>query len=178
MKQAIFVLIAGVISALLATIFFISYFGPSGRYALTSVLLKPDILEKLNYNDWNSKTSEQDRFIFDRIVFENSKALVQNVDIPTYRRLYALIQNDQSETADELEEQNNYFHSAGRLILYVKTESPSLWQFLSKPIQQMQFDSRGNHYRVQLREDNQGIHWATFHHEGIDKEIEAILNNG
>lgn len=45
------VLDLGVLFALALALFFIVNFGPSGRYSLTSALLEPKLLQKLNLHE-------------------------------------------------------------------------------------------------------------------------------
>lgn len=81
--------------AFLVTAFFVYNFGPSGNYMLNTILLEPGILKKLNYNDWNPKISENDRFVFDKIVYE-SNGQSTDVDLKTYEKIYRILKKDMS----------------------------------------------------------------------------------
>lgn len=171
MRKTFMVLAAGLAAAILVTSFFISNFGPSGTYELGNVLLAPDVLKQLNYNDWNTKINGQDRFIFDKIVYEGSLSQ-KPVDLARYGKIYQLLKSDKSVT----DETGSFSQDADKLVIYVRTESPSLWQFVSKVIGQVQFAKDGNAYRVLLHEDNKGAHFVEFHHKNVKEQVDAIIN--
>lgn len=173
MRKIMMVLAAGVGAAFLLTTFFITYYGPSGSYVLSQSLLNPETLKSLNYNDWNPKTSEQDRFIFDHILYESSGKPAKKVSIEQYKKIYQLLKSDTS-TASSLAQ---YPATSPKLTLYVRTESPSKWQFDEKIFQQLQIDASGNFYRVELHEDNVGTHWVEFPHNNVKTSVEALLND-
>lgn len=156
---------AGLAAAFLITWFFISNYGPTGSYVLENVLVSPEVLKQLNYNDWNEKISEQDRFIFDKIMYKGKE-----IDLESYRKIYQLLKKDISQS-----DVGGFSEDSNHLVIYVKTESPSVWQFISKPFQQVQFAKGGNGYRVLLHEDNQGPHWVEFFHEKVREKVEQVL---
>jgi len=173
LRKIFMVLAAGVGAAFLLTTFFISYYGPSGSYQLSQSLLNPETLKSLNYNDWNPKTSESDRFIFDHILYEQGSEPAKKVSIDQYKKIYQLLSGDTSVS----ENLAQYPSTSPKLTLYVRTESPSKWQFDAKIFQQLQIDASGNYYRVELHEDNKGTHWVEFPHKNVKNRVEALIND-
>lgn len=163
-RKAFLVLIAGCAAAFLITAFFVSHYGPSGRYALDRVLLKPEVLKQLNYNDLNPKINGQDRFVFDRIEFDS-----RPIDLKTYEKIYQVLAKDHS--VDELPQL--FDGNLSKIAIYVRTESGSSWQFFSKLIQVVEIAD--NDYRVDLHEDNTSTHFVYFHHENIKKTLRSLL---
>lgn len=172
-RKVFMVLASGVAAAFLLTTFFVTYYGPSGTYQLNQTLLNPEMLRTLNYNDWNPKTSEQDRFIFDQIFYESNGKTPKKISIDQYKKIYQLLSGD----ASIKDSQAQYPITSPRLTLYVKTESPSKWQATSKIFQQLQMDASGDFYRVELHEDNAGAHWVEFPHKNVKNRVEALLND-
>lgn len=168
LKKNFVVLAASLAMAFLVTAFFVYNFGPSGNYMLNTILLEPGILKKLNYNDWNPKISENDRFVFDKIVYE-SNGQSTDVDLKTYEKIYRILKKDMSS-----KDGGEWSYNTARLIIYVRTESPSAWQAASKVFQQVQFAT--DSYRVELHEDRQGVHFVEFLHPQIKEQVEALIN--
>lgn len=173
MQKIIMVLAASVAAAFLLTTFFITHYGPSGNYTLSQSLLNPETLGSLNYNDWNPKTSEQDRYIFDHILYESGLTAPKKVSMDQYKKIYQLLNGDTSVSGGLAQ----YPSTSPKLILYVRTESPSKWQYNVKAFQQLEIDASGNYYRVELHEDNKGMHWVEFPHKNVKEQVEALIHD-
>lgn len=171
--RLLIVLSSAVLFAFAIVIFFLVNFGPTGRYALPSALIEPPLLKQLNYNDYNPIINRDDRYVFNKLVYEK-----KDISVSAFEKLYREIKNDVSvyEVDPELEKQ---FRPPvrGTLIVYVHTESGSEWQKDSKIFQEVQFDMEGNYYRVQLHEQNPKVHWVYFYHPGISKLAEQIFTS-
>lgn len=173
-RKIIAVIFAGVAGAFLLAAFFVVNFSPSSRYKAGDVLLAPDVLPKLNYNDFNPKISTNDRYIFDAVKFEIFPLKIEKkATITAYRSFYSLIKSDLSL----LKEEGETFFSGigGDLLVLVKTESSSAWQNDNKTFQAIQFAQGGNHYRIQLHEDAKGNAWAYFYHPGILNAVQSTF---
>lgn len=169
------VLLLGVMGALALATFLVMNYGPTGRYSVETALLKPELLNGLNYNDYNPKTGAKDRFVFDKLEFvymgEKDLKRVQ-LSIDAYGEFYKLVEGEKSllNPPDDLKA----LFATGvpaRLNIVVKTESDAPWQKISKDFQQVDFAQEGNYFRVQLHEANQGENWAYFYHPGIYKKV-------
>lgn len=173
MGKLIGILVSGVIAAFLVTFFFVGFFGPSGRYVLNAVLIEPQVLKTLNYNDNNPRTYAMDRFVFDEIQVQwfHPKLPKGTLSLSQYAEIYSLIALDKS-LPSEIPEAFVPTHAAA-LSLMVRTESSSAWQKETKLFQEMEIAEQGGYYRVMLHEEASSFHWVYFQHEGLlDKLIE------
>lgn len=175
-RNLILTLLFGVVAAFGVAAFFVLNYGPSGNYTLGQTLLNPELLAKLNYNDYNPKTGGQDRFIFDVIEYswfddEKKDWQKKNLDESTYAHIYNLIESDKS--LNDVPSTKGI--PASRITLFVRTESPSEWQKEVKTFQIVEFIA-DDYYRVELHEDNPGTNWAYFNHPKIRQEVFKIVN--
>lgn len=168
-RNILIILSAGVIAALSMTAFFVWNFGPSGRYNLEAVLIEPSVLTHLNYNDANPHIGHSDRYIFDKIVWRDSRGN-HPVESKAFKKLYALLKPDVS-----VSEMDSLFSKgmSPRLTIWVKTESPSTWQKDAKIFQEIEFEK--DFYRISLHEASSRIAWVYFRHPDILQAAEKLL---
>jgi hypothetical protein len=143
-------------------------YSPSGLYEVKNVLISPDTMMGLNFNDSNNKTGGSSRYIFDKIQFEDGKNN-HVVSSDSYRLFYEEIKTAKSlsTVTDEIK---NAFNrgSPAKLKILIKTDSPAAWQANTQTFQEMDFSSQGDYFRVYLRESNVGgSSFAYFHQAGI-----------
>lgn len=177
MGKLIAVLVSGVIAAVLVTLFFVGVFGPSGRYALTSVLLAPDILQQLNYNDMNPKTGAMDRFVFDEIQIQwyVPKPEKTTLSIAQFKQLYMAIVYDKNlASVNPTIERAFLPNPAATISLMVRTESNAEWQKATKDFQQIQVALAGGYYRILLHEESSSPQWVYFHNDDLLRELSEI----
>lgn len=178
-KRIISVLGAGVVFALMLTLFLIYNYGPSGRYNLYTVLLEPDILMQLNYNDKNPVTGGQDRYVFDRLEYNDpmNRIMGQTINLTDYEKFYQTIKSDKSLNAPVDPELEGLFRQPppATIYVYVRTESPAAWQKNAKIFQDIQIANQGDYYRVELHEMKEGEHFAYFHHPKILEMLRQIV---
>lgn len=180
MKNLLIVLSSAVLSAVLLALFFVLNFGPTGSYPLENALIEPSVVASFNYNDYDPKTYESDRYIFDKIEVQYTKEgsfKKSKISIDQYRKIYDLLKGDKSLLNVDPKVLNE-FKSAPliRLVIYVKTESPSGWQKNSKEFQSVEFVNGGDYFRVMLHEDKGGLNYAYFYRKAIANKIEEILS--
>lgn len=172
---------AGVLAAFLIGSFFIMHYGPSGRYLVENILLEPKLLHELNYNDNNPKTGGMDRFVFDSIEFAYfNQAEKKWVKFPVSEERYALIYNlikGEKSLLDPSRELEELFIKdlIARMTIFVKTESSAAWQAITKTFQEVQFENKNNHFRIQLHEQNPGMNWAYFQKSNIANDVLSIF---
>jgi hypothetical protein len=173
--RLVLVLGSSVIFAVAITAFFLQYYGPSGRYALSSALLEPKLLQQLNYNDTNAAIGQEDRYVFDHLVYE-AGGIKKDVPLDAYRQFFQEIQSDQSPVHGQLQLAQLFAPSPYRaLLIYVHTESRSGWQNDKKIFQEVQFSQEGNYYRVLLHEQEPGRNWVYFYHPLITSKTDKLL---
>ncbi len=175
MARLLVVLFSSVAAAFLIAGFFIWTHGPGGAYIARSVLMEPDILSQLNYNDYNPKTNAMDRFVFDRIEFTGAEAnaIATPLSLVQYGQYFHLVAGDKSVSSEA--EGQFRTGNAVKIKIYVRTESSAEWQKVSKLLQEIQLLPQGSNYRVSLREDEKGDHWAYFNHPGSYQELLKIV---
>lgn len=179
--RMLFVILSGVIAAFLVAAFFVLNYGPSGSYTLNSVLLEPNILSQLNYNDYNPKTGGKDRFIFDSIEFEyydkdSKQWQKKSIDKDHYEKFYGRVSGQNSIIEPSLDIEHLFIlEKPSSLFLNVHTESSSAWQKITKVFQEVQFAAEGNYFRVELHEQEKGVNWVYFYHPKISQEAIAIF---
>lgn len=173
-RNFILVILLGIACGLGAVVYLVNAYGPSGGYKLRNVLLAPSILQDLWYSSPNPKTGGNARFIFKDIEFEKMGEKPILVDEGKYQQFYEKVQGDKSLVDPQEADLLPFDQLKSRLKINVKTESDAKWQARTEIFQEVQFAK--DTYRVELREDNPGSHWAIFHHPGIEKEAEQLFS--
>ena len=179
--RLLFLIGASVLSAFALAGSFILYYGPSGSYAARDVLLSPQVMTILNYNDTHPSTGAVTRFVFDSIEFSFFDVAAKRwnkieVGMDQYAKLYQLLSGDKSESPVS-EATINYFNKANpaTLSIRVKPEKDKSAQYASKVFQQVIFVNEGDFYRVQLREGQQQDGWAYYLHPKIYQDVLKLL---
>lgn len=184
-RNLLFVAGSAVFIACAVSALFLYKYSPTGTVVIKDVLISPNMLAGLNFNDTNKKTGGMSRFIFDKIQFEyddlqkgtrESKA----VSSDAYQAFYDKIKSNKSLTnpSDEVKNAFNKGRNAN-LKIFVRTESSASFQFLEKVFQEIDFSKNGNYFRVQLREsDPTGANFAYFGENEIYKIASTIFLRG
>ncbi len=184
-RNLLFVAGSAVFIAFAVSALFLYNYGPTGTVVIQDILISPDMLAGLNYNDTNKKTGGMSRFIFDKIQFEyddlqNGIREKKLVSTDAYQAFYEKIKSNKSliEPADEIKNAFNKGRNAN-LKIYVRTTSAASFQFLEKVFQEIEFSKNDNYFRVQLREsDPSGANFAYFKEDGILKAASTIFLRG
>ncbi len=181
LRNLLLVLFASVCAAFFLTVYFIYNYGSTGQYRLTHVLMEPSLLSQLNYNDKDPKTGGTSRYSFNSIEFnwyddQTKRWKKLQVDTEKYALLFSFLSGDLSikEVTDPIRNLFNQTRTAN-LIFTVKTESSAQWQENSKVFQETEFVHQGDYYRVELREQTSGEHWAYFYHPDVFKKVLEIM---
>lgn len=171
-RSLIFVILSAVACAFLISGLLLYKYGPSGGYLAQNTVLSPDVTESLWYTDSNQKTGGNSRFVFDAVEFSyfdnkaNQWYHIQ-VDQNRYRKFYQTVMNDNSTSEISPQLLSLFDGNYASLIIKVKTESNARWQEEIKTLQRIDFAKDGDHYRVNLREENSPNQWVYFHHPQI-----------
>jgi hypothetical protein len=181
-RNLLVVLGSGFLAACLLGLFMLYHYGPSGQYLGRDALLSPRMTQDLNYNDYNSKTNGDSRFIYDKSEFAyydtTTKQLKKiTVSEKHYQDFYNLIANDISIlNPTDLDVGRFSKGNLATLTLLVKTESPAAWQAQTKTFQEVQIVPEGDYYRIELREQNPSGKWVYFYHPNIYNEAIGTLS--
>lgn len=176
-RNLVVVVLSGIGLAFFVTLMTLNCYGPSGTYIAKNILLEPQLLEKLNYNDTNSKTGGMSRFVFNEIEFsyyDSSQKQWRRIKIPhnLYQQFYTAVANDRSILNFPKEMENKFTQSPSpTLTLSVRTESPAEWQQEVKVFQEVNFLPQDNYFRIQLHEQNKTGNWAYFYRQNIYSEV-------
>lgn len=176
---------AAILSAAMITAGFLYYYGPTGRYQIENVLLKPELLSTLDYNDINPKIGQMDRYVFDEVLYqewESDKRAWKNIVIPTaaYANFYKEIYADDSVASPSAELQALFTQTPpSKLVIKVETESQSPWQKNAKDFLQVEFVE--NYYRVELHQEldksERREPWVYFYHPQIASRVQRLFNS-
>lgn len=167
----------------LSTVTYMAYnWGPTGTYKLKNILLAPEGLKDLVYQEVDNQTARGPRFVFDTIEFihtdrQDGSWKQQNIKPFAYAHFFDLIRKEESlsRVTPSIEE-DFVISSTSRIQLMVKPER-QLEKQNSSVFQQVQFSASGDYYRVELRLDTRATSWAYFYHPNITKEATSILAN-
>jgi hypothetical protein len=179
-RNLLMVVFCAVAFSFLLTGLVVYFYGPSGQYLLGNALVSPQIIPDLVYNDTNSKTGGNSRFVFDGIeFFDYDSSLKEEKQIPisldTYTAIYGLIKRDLSvaEPDSQIFELFQPGNSAS-LVIKVRTESHADWQDERKIFETVTFLKEGDYYRVHLHEEKNPNQWVYFYHPKIYQKIAAL----
>lgn len=179
-RSLLLLLGSAILFAILTGVFFVVYYSPSGVYLAKNVILAPEVLTQMNFNDSNSKTGGISRFIFDHIEFKwqdqkthQGKSLY--VDEEKYAKIYQLLAKDKSIPEDSSLQELFMKAQPAQLLVVIRTENNSAAQAVSKTFQVMQFIPDQDYYRVELHEQNASVRWAYYRHPQIFQTIFSIL---
>lgn len=178
------VLGTAILSAFLLAGLTLYHFGPSGQYTIRKALVDPMLLQNMSFNQLNSKTGGESRFVFDKMVYsfyDASKRGVQAVPVTfdQYKTFYALILGETS-IADVSPSVEALFDSAqpATLRLDIRTEGSSALQRETQMFQEIQFANEGNFYRIALREEQSPVgKWAYYYHPEISEKVRNLFTH-
>lgn len=179
-KSLIILMLLSVGCAVAIAVYSVRTFGPSGVYEVENTLITPYLLENMSYDDFDTKTGAQTRFVYDELLYSywhknSQKNLTVPIDLQLYRHFYDIVRSD-SSIPDGGENLNGLFHDADNLSIKVKTVSDDPLSKETKIFQSVQFAREGNFYRIQLREELQPDgEWAYFNHLGITEKIRKLF---
>lgn len=180
-RNLLIVISSGVLGAFALVGWMLYYYGPSGRYDVSSTLLAPEYVEHLSFVDSNTKTGVKSRFTFEDVLFSYYDPAKKewkkiSVDADSYKRFYKLIASEKSleNVPPEIISLFNQQYIS-TLVLKIQTESKAAWQQMSKVFQEVQFANQGDYFRVELRGLNLTDKWAYFYYPKIDQEAINIF---
>jgi hypothetical protein len=168
------ILLLSLVAASSIAAYLVVHYSPSGTHLTASMLLNPEVLEKLNVPDSNISNGKANRFVFSHIVFETFQAghfKQAIVSLDDYRLFYGKIDHD--ESLDRGESLQHIFDrgALSTLTLWIKADEKGV----EKSLQRLEIAGDGDHYRVELLANDQKKSWAFFYHPGIKNEAEKIF---
>lgn len=176
-RNLLLVLVSAVLSGCLIVGAMIYHWGPAGDYALHDVLLAPDVLPQLSYNEAGSNTKGSSRLVFDHIefrYFHDAQGQWRVVDVPlhAYQSFYDQIRSDRSilHPPDDLP---THFDSTRnpRLSIWVKSTGDAPME--RRVIQELAF-AKERLYRVAMI-GQPGGRWIYFEHPSLERATAALM---
>ena len=100
-RNLMVILATAVLSAVALVVALVVYYGPSGSYRAENVLVAPEVLSKISYEQATPNTGKLQRFEYDHLEFtyfspkQGDRASVK-LDQGQYQSIYALLSGDRS----------------------------------------------------------------------------------
>lgn len=168
------VLGAAIFAALLLALFFIFFYGPSGRYIAGHALIDPKIMEKLNFKGAHPRTEEPVHFIFDRAEFsyfdvDRQLVLQKTLSSTDYSNFYQLIQSDESLDLSK-EVKDTAFLVSHPVLLTTTMRTAEIHRLTTQIFQVVQITPE-NYYRIQLNGQKNEEQWAYFYHPHLYENV-------
>ncbi len=170
---------SSVLTAVAICAYLIYYHGPSGTHKMTNVLLAPEMLNQMNYQEINPQTGNGPRMVFDHFEYihtgsDGRKWRSELVSKTAYMTFYDVVRDERSflEVSPAIHEA---FQRGGlsTLALMVRPEGGGAGE--TRTFQQIHFSPEGDYLRVELRLDTKGKSFAYFHKEGITQKVNEIF---
>ncbi len=172
--KLLWVIFSGVFCAFALTVFMLHYYGPTGQYMAQNVLLSPEGVKNLAYQEIYSPGKKLIRFVFKEMEFSyfdaaSFKDKAISIPLEKYQQMYDLVKQDQSLINPSADiESLFYSQSPAKLAIKVKPELSHESQATTEVFQEIQWARESRYYRVQIREQNtEGGRWAYFEHADI-----------
>ena len=146
------------------------YFGSSGTYLLRTILISPEVLEKVSFTRSDSK------FVFNKIEFVRAHSQGKGwgrfgVSVQSYAEFYKKVANERSlpVLTDEMLQQFKWITPSTLTISVRARDAEAIFQ-------QVQFLDQGDIFRVQLHRDRQQEEWVYFSYPGIYKIVTELFS--
>lgn len=173
----LFIILSGIIGALLLTLAMTLYYTTEGTYRATNVIIEPSLLSTIRYVDQEGGRGDKSSYVYDKITYlsldtDTKKLQTVNLTSKQYDAIYSLLSGDTSmrDGAEAIEKQ---FSESSSLAFILKNAAHQSYYTLLR----IEFSSDGNYYRVQLRGNGPKDMWAYFSHPNISTQVSKIVNN-
>lgn len=181
LSQFLLVMGASLAVALLTVYFLITHYGPTGSYKMGSIILSPEVIGNLSYQEVDPNGGKK-RYVLDKVelVFAEPEARRWSrieLSHEEYARFYELLAAEQSIPVTE-ELANNFLQSEVMSLSVLVRPDRSLsgaWQ--QRSFQEIQFAAQGDSFRVELRVDDPSGSWAYFQRPGVYNEVRQLLTS-
>jgi hypothetical protein len=165
-KQFLAVLAAAILSAALLTYFFISNFGPSGRYIAGHAMIDPSIVDQIDMQDKDPYTGQSHRFVFDQFAFsffdsQTKRERTIPVSLEDYEKFYHLVATEASLEQISADLEVLFIRSKPALLTASVRVANGFDSGRKKNVQSVQFTPE-DYFRIQLKGEKEG-EWAYFY---------------
>lgn len=181
-RNLLAVLTLGIGCAVVLAGLFLFYYGPTGIYVLKNVMVSPHLMDGLSYADQNPTTGKVTRYTFEKVEFsywleEKRLWVKQPLSLESYNHIYDTLSNDKS-LADVSDVVVQQFQKAppAKIMVYVKQAGDAGGASLNL-FQEVQFAEAGDHYRVELHEQQSLGNWAYFYHPQVYQKVMSAFTS-
>lgn len=157
----------GMVAAVLLSYLMVVYYSPTTLFPAGNLLLAPEVVKNLSFDELNRQDNRMVKFRFERIevlYYEGSNWKREQIDLETYSKIYNLIKNDKS-----LANPKNVFQDVNPLTLTIVVRNADQ----TRAFQELQTVS--DTYRVMLKEEGASPNWAYFEHPHIYQDIMKVI---
>lgn len=181
-RTLLFVFGSGIVVAFALAFFMLHYYNPSGSYEAKNALVDPAALADMRFSEPLVRGGDNTPYVFQEFEFTYYDYAAKQwkrlpIQLKDYAEFYALVAKDQSlaSVPDDVKSSFNLDHPAS-LALKIRRENAS--QGGSRDFIKVDFVERGNHFRIQLREQgDDGEGWAYFYHPDVYKQILQLFTH-
>ncbi len=172
------VILSAIACAFLIVFLLVRYYGPTGQYTIEQVLLQPDLLPQLSYQERDPTTGKMSQYTYDHMeytYFDSASSQWKKQDVSTdrYKEFVRLVAGDRSL----LDPQESVLVSfsqkrAAVLTVWVKNNLSTAL----KTFQEIAFVPDVDLFRVELRQQDNVQPWAYFEHTGIYEDTKRLFD--
>lgn len=180
-RNLLFIIGAGVLCAFALVGYVLYNYGPTGRYVTKNVMLSPEWMSMLTYQEISPHSGKLTKYIFDKVEIsyadKDPTEIVADLTVEQYKKIYDLIKLQESlKTLSEGIEGLFYSQPPARLIIQVKPEMAADTVVSKVIFQEVQFAKDSHYYRVQLPEQNTRTGaWVYFEYPNIYQVVMQTL---
>lgn len=178
------VLLGAMSCALLFALFMLYHYGSSGHYSLQNILISPEIVQKLAFNESNSLNLKAAHFIFKGMEFiyydsEKRSEVHEKVKASQYEDIYKLLKDDKNLLKVSTEIDTFFYNKApARVVILVKQEGKSELDQELETFQEVQFGYHSSFYRVRIRaQEGKNDAWIYFKHPDVYNKVLEIFTH-
>ena len=171
------VILSAVACAFLIVFTLVKFYGPTGQYVAEQVLLQPELLSKLTFQEQDPAKGKISQYSYDHIEYTYFDTLglewkKRKVTAEHYKQLVKLLSGD-SSLLDPREEILASFGQkrSATLTIWVKNQLTGTL----KRFQEIGFVPEVGLYRVELRQQDNVQPWAYFRHSHIYEDTQRLF---
>lgn len=164
----LFIILSGVLGAVLLTWATTIYYTTEATYRATNVILDPKLLSTIKYIEHNAR-GDKTSYVYDRITYRRPGTKEINLTEKQYEGIYALLSGDRS-LPEDTDLASKFDDRSAVLAIVLKNDTLKSFYTLMR----MEFAATGNYYRVELRGNGSKELWAYFSHPDVLSQVMQI----
>lgn len=180
--KLLLIICSGAICAFALVAYMLYNYGPTGRYLTQNVLLSPEWIHMLTYQELSPQSGKLTKYLFERVEMsymgKDNKEIVVGLSLEQYKKIYSLIKQQESLPHPSADiEALFYSQQPARLMIKVKPEMTADVPSSKVIFQEVQFAKDSRYYRVQLPEKNmRSGPWVYFEYPDVYQLVMQTLS--